>query len=249
MVKMSRRVVLVTGGTRGIGAKISEEFAKNDYNVVVNYANDDNKATKIKEELENRYSIDVLTCKADVSDEIEVENMINEVIDEFGRIDCVVNNAGIAIDSTFDMKTASSFRRILDVNLVGPFLISKCAYKYLKEQKNSSIINISSTNGIDTIYPESMDYDASKAGLISLTKNLAIEFAPDIRVNSVAPGWVNTEMNKELDKEFIDEENKKILLERFAQPEEIAKVVYFLASNDSSYINGEVIRVDGGFRA
>ena len=249
MVKMSRRVVLVTGGTRGIGAKISEEFAKNDYNVVVNYANDDNRATKIKEELENKYSIDVLTYKADVSDEIEVENMINEIIDEFGRIDCVVNNAGIAIDSTFDMKTASSFRRILDVNLVGPFLISKCAYKYLKEQKNSSIINISSTNGIDTIYPESMDYDASKAGLISLTKNLAIEFAPDIRVNSVAPGWTKTDMTENIDPDYQKQEESKILLNRFAEPEEIANVVVFLASDEASYINGEVIRVDGGFRA
>ena len=116
------------------------------------------------------------------------------------------------------------------------------------ENKSGVIINVASTNGIDTIYPESLDYDASKAGVISLTKNLALQYAPYIRVNAVAPGWVNTDMNKELDKTFIDKENEKILLNRFARPEEIAKVIYFLATPDASYINSEVIRIDGGFK-
>ena len=112
-------------------------------------------------------------------------------------------------------------------------------------KKSGSIVNISSTNGIDTMYPESLDYDASKAGVISLTKNLANFYHPYIRVNSVAPGWVTTDMNKELDKDFIEKEENKILLNRFADPEEIAKVVYFVGV-EASYINGEVIRVDGG---
>ena len=116
------------------------------------------------------------------------------------------------------------------------------------ENKKGSIINVSSTNGIDTIYPESLDYDASKAGVISLTKNLALEYAPYIRVNSVAPGWVVTDMNQDLSHEFIENEEKHILLKRFADPIEIAKVILFLAGNDASYINGEVIRVDGGFK-
>ena len=143
-------------------------------------------------------------------------------------------------------KTEKEFRRVLDVNLVGPFLVSKEVGKIMKEQGSGKIINVSSTNGIDTYYPESMDYDASKAGLISLTKNLATVFAPNVQVNAVAPGWVNTEMNKELDGEFLEEENKKILLGRFAEPFEIASVIYFLTTKEASYINGGVIRVDGG---
>ena len=243
------KVVLVTGGTRGIGKFVVETFVKNNYDIVINYINSDEIAYNLKEYIETKYKVKVLLTKADVSDEEQVKEMINNTIKTFNRLDCVVNNAGIAIDTTFEMKTVSNFRRILDVNLIGPFLVSKYSYEYLKKEENSSIINVSSTNGIDTIYPESMDYDASKAGLISLTKNLAIEFAPNVRVNSVAPGWVNTDMNKELDKDFIKEENKKILLNRFANPEEIANVIFFLASDSASYINGEIIRVDGGFKA
>ena len=115
------------------------------------------------------------------------------------------------------------------------------------KQKSGAIINISSTNGIDTYYPSSVDYDASKSGLISLTYDSAVEFAPYVRVNCIAPGWVNTEMNKELDEEFVKEETERILVKRFGEPEEIAKVVYFLASDDASFINSSVIKVDGGW--
>ena len=114
------------------------------------------------------------------------------------------------------------------------------------EEKNGAIINVSSTNGLETYYEYSLDYDASKAGLISLTHNLSNYLAPYIRVNAVAPGWVNTEMNKELDSCYIKEECDKIYLKRFAEPKEVAKVIYFLASDDASYINNEVLRVDGG---
>ena len=158
----------------------------------------------------------------------------------------MVNNAGIAIDTTFEDKTKDNFMKILEVNLVGMFLVSKVVGKIMMSQKSGRIINISSTNGIDTEYVYSLDYDASKAGVISLTKNLAKEFAPYINVNAVAPGWVNTEMNKELDKEYIDIECRKILLNRFAIPSEIASVILFLAGDGANYINGSVIRVDGG---
>lgn len=244
---MDKKVVLITGGSRGIGASTAVEFAKKGYNVVVNYLSSEEKALTLKKEIEENYGVKVLTIKADVSDESEVKNMVEKIITEFGHIDCLVNNAGIAIDTIFEDKTKENFIKTLNTNLIGPFLVSKEVGKYMLERKQGNIINISSTNGIDTIYPESIDYDASKAALISLTKNLAIEFAPYIRVNSVAPGWVNTDMNKELDSDFVKKECEKILVDRFADPSEIAKVVVFLASDDASYINSEVIRVDGGW--
>ncbi len=240
-------VVLVTGSSRGIGRATIIEFAKKGYDVVINYVSRKEEALALKKIIEDDYPVQVLAIPADVSKEEEVKNMVEEIIQTFGHIDCLVNNAGIAIDTTFEEKTVENFRRTFDVNLIGTFLVSKYVGKYMQEKKQGTIINISSTNGIDTIYPESLDYDASKAGVISLTKNLALQYAPDIRVNSIAPGWVLTEMNRDLDEKFVESEKKKCLLKRFAEPEEIAKVVVFLASSDASYINGEVIRVDGGF--
>ena len=241
------KVVLITGASRGIGRSTALEFAKKGYNVVINYLNSEKNALDLKKEVEEKYQITALTIKADVSNEEEVKTMVEKIILKFGYIDCLVNNAGIAIDTIFDDKTKENFLKILNTNLIGPFIVSKEVAKYMMKEKKGTIINISSTNGIDTVYPESLDYDASKAGVISLTKNLAREYAPYIRVNSVAPGWVLTEMNKELDKEFIDNECERILLKRFADPSEIAKIVVFLASDDASYINSEVIRVDGGW--
>lgn len=240
------KVVLVTGASRGIGRSTVIEFAKNGYDVVINYVNNSLAANNLKEEVETNYNTRALVVKCDVSNELEVKNMVNEVINTFGKIDVLVNNAGIAIDTIFEDKTQENFLKTLNVNLVGAFLVSKEVGKYMMNAKRGSIINISSTNGIDTVYPESIDYDASKAGVISLTKNLAKEYAPYIRVNSIAPGWVLTDMNKELDRDFIKEEEDKILLNRFADPSEIAKVIYFLSTDDASYINGTVIRVDGG---
>lgn len=242
------KVVLVTGASRGIGKATIIEFAKKGYDVVINYLNSKEDALELKKEIEEDYRVKALVVKADVANEEEVKNMVEETILKFGHIDVLVNNAGIAIDTIFDDKTKENFLKTLNTNLIGPFLVSKEVGKYMLEAKHGSIINISSTNAIDTIYPESLDYDASKAGLISLTKNLAIQYAPYIRVNSVAPGWVLTDMNKELDEDFMNEECEKILINRFANPSEIAKVVVFLASDDASYINSSIIRVDGGCR-
>ena len=239
------KVCLVTGGSRGIGAACIKEFAKNGYNVVINYVKDDLSANFLKTEVEENYHVKALVIKCDVSNEVEVKNMVEEVINTFGTIDVLVNNAGIAIDTIVADKTVENFRKILDINLIGTFLVSREVAKYMLNRKTGSIVNISSTNGIDTYYPESLDYDASKAGVISLTHNLAKEYHPYIRVNSVAPGWVTTDMNKELDKEFIKTEEDKILLNRFADPLEIAKVIYFIGA-EASYINSSIIRVDGG---
>ena len=240
------KTVLVTGASRGLGKSIALKFAGNNYNIVINYNNSKDEAQELERYIKNNYKVEVLIIKADVSNEIEVKKMFNEIINTFNSIDIVVNNAGIAIDTIFEDKTIDNFHKILDTNLVGTFLVSKYASKYMLEKKEGNIINISSTNGIDTYYPYSMDYDASKAGVISLTKNLSKELSPYIRVNCVCPGWINTDMNKELDKDYIEEEINKINLKRFAEPMEIANVVYFLARDEASYVNGSILIVDGG---
>lgn len=246
-MNFKNKVVLVTGSSHGIGKATIIEFAKKGCNVIINYNQSKKEALALKKQIESLYPIKVLAIKADISNEEEVINMINKIISTFGRIDILVNNAGIAIDTTFEDKTKENFQKILDVNLIGTFLVSKYASIYMLKQKHGKIINVSSTNGIDTYYPYSLDYDASKAGLISLTHNLSKQLAPYVNVNCVCPGWVNTPMNNDLDSEYIKEEIAKINLHRFARPEEIAKVILFLASEDASYVNNAIIRVDGGY--
>lgn len=243
---MSKGVALVTGSSRGIGRSVVLEFAKAGLDVVINYCHNEECALELEQYIRDNYSVDVMVIKCDVSKEDEVEEMVNSVVDHFGRIDILVNNASVARDSLLMDKSIKEFRRVLDVNLIGTYLCSKYVGRVMLDNKKGKIINISSTNAIDTYYPESCDYDASKAGVISLTHNLAREFAPFIYVNCVCPGWVKTDMNKDLSFEQINEEKKKILLGRFADPEEIAKVVLFLASTKASYINDSIIRVDGG---
>ena len=240
----NQKTVIVTGSSRGIGAATIKEFAKNNYNVVINYLNNEEKANALKDEVEKLYNIKALAIKADIKKEDQVKMLINQTYKHFGRIDCLVNNAGIAIDTTLEDKTVKNFNEILSTNLIGTFLMCKHIGSIMQEQGYGSIVNISSTNGIDSFYPYSMDYDASKAGVIYLTHNFANLYAPNIRVNSIAPGWVNTEMNKELPKEYIEEENKHILLNRFAEPEEIAKTIVFVA--ESTYMNDSIIKIDGG---
>ena len=157
------------------------------------------------------------------------DNIIKNINKELGNIDVLINNAGIAIDSTLEDKKVEDFKRTLEVNLIGTYNTCKEIGLKMFKKKEGSILNISSTNGIDSYYPYSMDYDASKAGVISLTHNFAVSYAPYVRVNSIAPGWVNTEMNKELDDEYVAEECKRILLNRFCEPEEIAKEIYHVA--------------------
>ena len=240
------RVALVTGSNRGLGKAIVIGFAEKGVNVVINYCHHEDEAFELQEYIRNNDNVEVMCIKCDISVEEEVEDMVNQVIDAFGGIDILVNNASVSRDKLLLDKSVREFRRILDVNLIGTYLCSKYVGKAMLSAKKGKIINISSTNALDTYYPESCDYDASKAGVVSLTHNLAIEFAPFIQVNCVCPGWINTDMNKELSIEQINEENKKILLGRFAEPDEIANVVLFLASSLASYMNDSVIRVDGG---
>lgn len=243
---MKRKVALVTGSNRGIGKSCVKDFATAGVNVVINYCHHEDEARKLEEEILNNYDVEVLTIKCDISKEEEVEKMVDEVVETFGGIDILVNNASVSRDSLLMDKNIKEFRRILDVNLIGTYLVSKYVGKVMQEQKSGKIINISSTNAIDTYYPESCDYDASKAGVISLTHNFARALAPFVTVNCICPGWVKTPMNKDLSIEQIRKESKRILLGRFAEAEEISKVVMFLASSKAAYINDTVIRVDGG---
>ena len=205
------KVVLVTGSSRGIGRSIAVKFAREGAKVIINYKSNEKEAEAITEIISS-YQNKCMCIKADVSKEKDVKNMIETIIKEYGHIDILVNNAGIAIDNDFNDKKIKDWKDTLNTNLIGVFLVSKYAGKYMREAEYGKIINISSTNGIDTIYSYSIDYDASKTGLINLTKNLAIEFSPYINVNAVAPGWVETEMNSELSKKYLKEENEKILI-------------------------------------
>lgn len=240
-----KKVVLITGASRGIGAATAREFAKQGYNVVINYHKSEKEALNLKEEIENTYQVKALIIKCDVSDEIQVKSMIKEVINTFKRIDVLVNNAGIVYDRDFGDITVEEFMNTIKVNVIGGFLTSREVSNYMKP--GSSIINVSSTNGTKTISPECLDYNVSKVGLQSLTRDLAYQFKPNIRVNAIAIGWADTDMNKNLDVSYIKEETEKIYLGRFANPTEIAKTILFLASDDASYINGEIVTIDGGY--
>ena len=245
---MNKKTVLVTGASQGLGSSIAQKFASNNYNVIINYNTHKEKAEQLQNELIKKYNINCLSIKCDITNDKEIQNMYQIIKKEFGTLDVLVNNAGIAIDTTFEDKTKENFRKTLELNLIAPFFLTKLFADDMYKNKQGKIINISSTNGIDSYYEFSLDYDASKAALINLTHNLANHYAPYINVNCVCPGWINTPMNKELDDEFKEKENKKILLNRFAEPEEIANLVYFLSTEEASYINDSIIKIDGGVK-
>lgn len=243
---MNKKCVLITGSSIGLGSEIAKVFASNNYNIIITYLNHKSNALKLKKELEQNYNINVLCEKLDISNEEDIIYLKEKVIDKFNKIDVLVNNASISKDTLFEDKTKENFMKILEVNLVGTFLMSKYFGDLMMEYKSGNIINISSTNGIDTYYEYSLDYDASKAGVINLSHNLANHYAPYLRVNTICPGWINTPMNKNMDNEFKKQEEGKILLKRFGKPSEIAELVYFIASEKANYINDSVIRIDGG---
>lgn len=239
------KTVLITGSSRGIGKSIALDLVNENYNIVIHYNNDLAEAKKVEEEI-NQYNENTMIVKCNLENEDEIRSMVNEIINKFGKIDYLVNNAGIAIDTTFEDKTKENFMKILNINLIGQFLLSRIVGDMMYQNKFGKIINISSTNGIDTYYEESLDYDASKAGLISLTHNLSKHYAPYVLVNAIVSGWVDTEMIKDLADSFRKKEEEKIYLNRFAEPEEIAHLVKFLLSDEASYINNSIIRIDGG---
>jgi 3-oxoacyl-[acyl-carrier protein] reductase len=246
--KMNKKTVLITGASSGLGSSLVRKYASNNYNVIMTYLTHEKEAKNIKKELEDKYDTKILAIKCDLSNEDDINNLYNESIKEFKTIDILINNAGIAKDADINDKTKEDFMHILEVNLVGPFLLTRLIANSMYENKSGKIVNIASNNGIDAYYEYSLDYDASKAALINMTHNLANKYAPYININCVCPGWINTNMNKDMDESYKKQEEDKILLKRFAQPEEIANLVYFLSSDEASYINDSIIRVDGGIK-
>jgi len=239
------KTVFITGSSRGIGACAARLFHNNGYNVVINYNNSEKEAFALANELES--ITEVLVVKCDVSKEQEVVNMVNVAVKRFGRIDVLINNAGISIDKLFAEKTPEDFRRTFDTNVIGAFMVSKLVGEIMAGNRWGRIINISSTNGINTYFPMCADYDASKAAINSLTHNLAVQFAPYVNVNAIAPGFIGTENElSAMDEEFIDYEKEKIMVKRIGTVEDVANLALFLASDNASFINNEIIRIDGG---
>ena len=214
------KVVLITGGARGIGSAIALELAKHGYDIVINYLTSKQPAKELKEKIESQYHVRCLTICADVSDVDQVNIMVSEIEEKMGGVDILINNAAVDLSNLFHLKNAEEYGRI---------------------------INISSTNGINTYYPMCIDYDASKAALISMTHNLAAEFGPYINVNCVAPGFIGTDNELDgYDEEFLKEETEKIMVKRYGKPEEVAYLVRFLISDEANFINNSIIRIDGG---
>ena len=239
------KVVLVTGGSRGIGKEVAMKFAKEGYNVVTNYVSDKTDKEGLKKEFENN-NVKALVLKADVSKTEDVENLVKQAIDTFGKIDVLVNNAGITRDNLLIRMPEEDFDKVLETNLKGTFLVTKAVTKYMMKKRYGSIINLSSVVGVAGNAGQS-NYSASKAGIIGFTKSIAKELASrNIRANAVAPGFIETDMTEVLPEAVKENIHNQIPLKRMGTAKEVAELIYFLGSENSSYITGQVINIDGG---
>jgi 3-oxoacyl-[acyl-carrier protein] reductase len=243
--ELSGRIAVVTGGSRGIGKAIALELAENGANVVINYSKDSKGAQEVAENIRNK-GIDCLTIKANVSFASEVENMVETIIERYGRIDILVNNAGITRDSLLARMKEKDWDDVIDINLKGVYNCTKSVVKIMMKQRWGRVVNISSVVGI-TGNPGQTNYSAAKAGIIGFTKSCARELASrGITVNAVAPGFIRTDMTDKLRNEIKKELESKIPVGRLGKPEDVAHTVLFLVSSKADYITGQVINVDGG---
>lgn len=239
------KVAFITGATRGIGRAIALELAKEGYNIALNYRTENEALETLKKEI-SELSVECYPVQGDVSKAEDSERMTKEIIEHFEQIDVLVNNAGITKDKLIQRMKEEEFTDVINVNLVGTFNITKNVIKYMTKKRYGKIINISSVVGISGNAGQS-NYAASKAGIIGFTKSIAKELASrNITANAVAPGFIQTDMTNVLKDEVKEAIEGTIPLKRLGTAEDVAKVVKFLASDDSNYITGQVINVDGG---
>ena len=232
--------VLITGSANGIGASIAKEFAKNKYNVIINYNTSKDEALTLKSELEKKYNVDVLTIKCDISNELEVINMIDNAINYFKNIDVLINNAALSLDNEIMDKTKEEFLRVLEVNVVGTFLVTK---EVIRKSKIKTIINISSTDSVDTYSTLNIDYSSSKAGVNILTKTFALKY-PNIKIYAVMPNWVDSSSVLNMNKEYLKSEMQRIGQKKLISKEIVSKKVYELVNNNDNLNSGAIIRID-----
>ena len=237
------KIAIVTGGSRGIGKAIVEALARKNVKVVANYNQSEKNAKRLKEELEKE-NIFIDIFKADVSERQEVKSMVNYVIKKYGRIDILINNAGIDQEKMFQDITDEDWDNIMKVNLYSVFCMTQEVIQYMINRKSGSIINISSIYGING-GACAVAYSATKAGIDGITKALAKELGPsNIRVNSIAPGLINTDMNQYLTKRELEEIKQETPLEKIGEGSDIAKCVEWLI--DDNFTTGQVISINGG---
>lgn len=241
---MKNKIVLVTGATRGIGRTIALEFAKEGANVVVNDITD---GTPVAEEIK-QMGREAIFLKANIANMQEAEQLADKAVEKFGRIDVWINNAGITRDALIHKMTEENWNDVINVNLKGTFNCCKAAAKYMMEQKYGRIISVSSVVGQRGNIGQA-NYSASKAGIIGLTKTLALEFARygDITVNAVAPGFVNTEMMRTIPEKIMQRIVESIPFHRLAEPDEVAHLIVYLASDKAKYITGQIVGINGGY--
>ena len=245
-MKSLGKVALVTGAARGIGKEIVYTLAEKGYDVSINYRSNTTELTEMKKDIEEKYKVRCVLVQGDVASFEDAEKIVKETVDTLVKIDILVNNAGITKDSLLMRMSKEDFESVINVNLVGTFNVTKNVIPIMVKQKSGRIINISSVVGISGNAGQT-NYSASKAGIIGFTKSLAKEVASrNILVNAVAPGFISTDMTAVLTDAVKENINNQIPLKRMGTAKDIANVVKFLSSNESSYITGQVINVDGG---
>lgn len=240
-----RKVALVTGASKGIGRAIAKRLAQSNIDIVINYNHDFQGAEETRIECE-KYGVKTLILQGDMSKEEDVNAMFEKTTEEFGKIHILINNAGITRDGLMISMKDEDFRKVVEINLFSAFYTMKTAARLMAKNRFGRIINISSVVGLRGNAGQA-NYAASKAGLIGMTKSLAKEMASrNIRVNAIAPGFIETDMTEKLDSKIKEKLLEEIPVKSFGQPEDIANIINFLVSDEANYITGQVISVDGG---